>query len=363
LFPSNLPASAGPPLVLEEIDIFSDGDFLLAPLTIGNKQCLFVLDTGSESSVFDSSLLSGTSRGTVKVTTPDGVIDLKLFDAPPLFLGRTRLVGKPQVVGADLSNMRETQGHNIRGILGMDVLQQHVVRVDFDKGKLYFQQAVGPTTSTPVPLFYQSPSPLPYVRMKLAGLDLSLYFRIDTGMFSSGSIRKETADELVRKRRAVWWYDAHATALSGGSLRPVWRIDEAELQDWKHALFLREGDSNSLGLDYLSRFNITFDFPKGMAYFSKSQNYDRQTRPNMTGIRVVRKGGRIVVQTVTAKSAGAAADLRAGDEIVSIGGYTISQARLKLVDDLLSANVNAVSLRISRNGQLFDVSLPRHSPQ
>jgi len=359
LCPATLLAVGDSPLVLEEIDVFGDGDFLLAPLTIAGKQQLFVLDTGSDCCVYDIALLTGKPQQTVRGNAPDGSVELKLFTAPQMLLGKTPLVGRPLVAGADLTEMRETQGYDIRGILGMDVLRQYVIRIDFDRGKLYFQRAAGPTASTPVLLIFQPSSPLPYLAIRLAGLERPMPFRVDTGMLPSGVLRKELAEELVSKRGAAWWSQSHATTLSGGTLKSVWRIDEVQLQSWRHALYLREGNVNSLGLDYLSRFNITFDFPKEVAYFSKSQNFDHATRLNMTGIRLSQIAGRTWVHAVAEKSAAASAGIRQGDEVVAIDGYATAQTRLKILDDRLSANEKSLSFRLVRNGMKLEISLPR----
>src|SRR5262245_4197654 len=76
--------------VLQEFDVFKDGDLLLVPVTLKGKEFLFALDTGSTLTVYDSSLkpLLGLPKGSGKGTTPDGDVTLPLYDPPPAALGR-----------------------------------------------------------------------------------------------------------------------------------------------------------------------------------------------------------------------------------------------------------------------------------
>lgn len=340
--------------VIEEIDVFSDGDFLLMPLTVLGKKHSFVLDTGSDCSVFDVSLPLGPPQKAIRMNTPDGTAETRLFRAPNVMLGTTPLKGHELVVGTDLAELRETQGLDIRGIIGMDVLRNHVIRIDFDHGKVYLQRSAAAAAGEPMPLTFQGL--LPNMSIDIAGWEQRVDFRIDTGMLFSGAIRKEMANELVQRKRAVLWYEANATSLSGGTTRSVWRIDELQLRSWKRAqVCLREGNANALGLDYLSRYNITLDFPSKLAYFEKSQRFDHATNLNMTGIRLSQKNGRTWVHSVAAKSRGERAGIRGGDEVVSINGQAADQARLKILDDLLAAD--EIALIVSRNGRQIEFSL------
>jgi membrane-associated protease RseP (regulator of RpoE activity) len=272
------------------------------------------------------------------------------------------LQGNDVVAGADLAQLRETQGHEIHGLIGMDVLRRHVVRLDFDRGKVFFQRSVGADAGDPVPLAFLGSSILPHLSIGISGSERPVHFRIDTGMLAGGAIRKELAAELARRQGAMQWYEIQATALSGASTRPVWRVEEVRLQNWRHKnQFLREGNANSLGLDYLSRYNITIDFPNGMAYFKKSSRHDHDTKLNVTGIRLSRKDGRTWVHAVAGTSPAEQAGIRAGDEVLSIGNQTATRARLKNLDDLLAGEESSIALVISRNGEQFRIALPSRS--
>lgn len=341
-----------PGQVIAEIDVYSDGDFLLAPVEVFGQKHLFVIDSGSDCTVYDTALPLGPPRHTARANTPDGQMPLALFAAPQATLGGMALKGNNVVAGIDLTQMRETQGHDIRGIIGMDVLRRHVLRIDFDAGKVRFLRSVGHDAGQPAPLHFEGSSPLPHISLTVAGATKPLSFRVDTGMLSGGTIRSDLAVDLVEKERAVPWYMAHATALSGASSRQVWRIDDVHWQHWSHRhLFFREGNSNAVGLDYLSRYNLTFDFPKSTVYCTKSRLFDHATKLNLTGIRLALKQGRPVVNSVAEKSAADEAGIRAGDDITAIGDQPAERLRLKTIDDLLATNTTLTTSRAGKQMQ------------
>lgn len=45
-----------PSLIIEQFDIYNDGDLLLVPVTVFGKTRMFAVDTGSSSTVYEKSL-------------------------------------------------------------------------------------------------------------------------------------------------------------------------------------------------------------------------------------------------------------------------------------------------------------------
>ena len=90
--PPKLPDSA----LIEEFDVYNDGDWLLVPVTIRGKTYSFVLDTGCTSTFLDISLISGNLIDEVPTLGADGNVakNMKLYQAPPMRIGKTS-TGKP----------------------------------------------------------------------------------------------------------------------------------------------------------------------------------------------------------------------------------------------------------------------------
>ena len=58
-------------------------------------------------------------------------------------------------VSVDRRYIRKAAGRDIYGILGMDFLRKHVVRIDFDAGKMTFLKEVGSQPGQPVPVIWE----------------------------------------------------------------------------------------------------------------------------------------------------------------------------------------------------------------
>ena len=135
------PLPAKPPQVLAESPIFADGDGLFLPVHFEGKRYLFVLDTGAARTIYDWSFRArlGDPLDSVPVETPKGYVPRSTFQAPEATVGKMSLHTKQErVFCADLEFAREVSGHQIMGMIGLDFLRQHCIRIDFDAGKLEF---------------------------------------------------------------------------------------------------------------------------------------------------------------------------------------------------------------------------------
>ena len=77
-------------------------------------------------------------------------------------------VEKSVVCCTDLSALSKVTGHDCYGFLGMAFLDQFVVQIDFDSGKLRFYSAVPQDAGTPIPMLV-SQMRTPAVQAILAG--------------------------------------------------------------------------------------------------------------------------------------------------------------------------------------------------
>jgi len=163
LFAEEAPGGIDPSLIIEQFDVFTDGDMLLVPVDVGGKRYSFWVDTGATVSIYDESLrpLLGEARGTNSAAAPNGgVIRVGLFNAPNARLGKLSLRAKTPVVCLDNQKMREVSGHDFYGVIGMDVLSNHVVRLDSDRGKLMILRSPGTAVGHALPITYVAQLPL-----------------------------------------------------------------------------------------------------------------------------------------------------------------------------------------------------------
>src|SRR5439155_10754705 len=98
---------------------------------------------------------------------------------------------------------------------------------------------------------------------------------------------------------------------------------------------LSEGNSNMLGLDFMSRFAITFNFRERVVFLAKGKRYDQPALRDLSGLHLLRKDGKTVVHSVDEESAGWINGIKAGDTIVQVDGVTAGQLRLFQVRTLL----------------------------
>ncbi len=156
---------------------------------IGAKEYPFVLDTGCTGSVFDTSLrpLLGQSIGAIEARDAAGKdLSLDLYPAPDACVGSLPMGDHP-VACHDFTAMREAAGRDIRGFLGMDFLENWIITIDFDEGRVDFlppKSVQQPAWGESVPFDYGDTG-MPRIHAMLRK-DMQTPFEVDTGCISTG---------------------------------------------------------------------------------------------------------------------------------------------------------------------------------
>lgn len=113
------------------------GNLLVINLTVNGKERPFVMDTGAGITCVDEALATELGRPVGAVTAHHWgeVSQRKLYAAPALYLGDTRLRSGKRVMAMDFGFMSIAGAD---GVVGMDVLKNYCVQVDFAANKLRF---------------------------------------------------------------------------------------------------------------------------------------------------------------------------------------------------------------------------------
>ncbi|HXT41558.1 MAG TPA: hypothetical protein VN887_16245 [Candidatus Angelobacter sp.] len=247
------------PHLATEVAINKDagrGGLLFIMLRLENGEELpFVLDTGSPGTLFDKSLIPKLGKrlplGRWTVSMPGDKQKSGLYWRPGLYLGNTRLKTGRLVATFNFKQLSDRVGHPIMGILAMDCLRHYCIQLNFQTGKIRFLDSkqldvanLGRSFPLKLSLFGQ----LFTDHASLAG-GKSVKLLIDTGRNGDGAVEKGAINGhdsgWVRLPKCVWGGDTYTnlTVDTGG---------------------------NAIGLGFLARHVVTFDFPKRVMYLKQT---------------------------------------------------------------------------------------------
>jgi hypothetical protein len=269
---------------IEEFDVARHGDILLLPVTIDGRKYEFMLDTGASWSCVDTTLRS-LLDATGETVALNGRKSIPTYRLPRTHVGKSQLPVTGPAVCLDLEQFRGLTGHNIRGILGMTFLKDKVVRIDFDNGKLALLRSPPGQQDNSFAVSY-SDGHLPMVKVEI-GRGRTVSFKLDTGMRNSdsGNIEKPLFATLIGSGEAtLTGSEVGSVTIEGEHWERLATVKECRLGAFQHAdLAFCEGEQNILGLAYLARFRVTFDFPNDRIYLVKGTGFDRPRAENQLG--------------------------------------------------------------------------------
>lgn len=226
------------------------GDLLFVTLHLESREALpFVVDTGAPGTLFDKSLISKLGPrlplGTWAVRTLDETQQSGIYAAPKLYLGNTRLILGSVVATLDTTTLSSRLGRHVMGILGMDCLRHYCIQLDFEARKVRFlgpDRAASATPGKPFAITFSFPGGQPRIHhVGLTG-EKESDLEIDTGFNIDGQVQRGTINGQhsgITNLAACSWDDQTYKDLAVG---------------------VTDGASR-LGLRFLARHLVTFDFP------------------------------------------------------------------------------------------------------
>lgn len=253
------------------------GNELFVTVRLDNGEKLpFIIDTGSASTLFDKSaepqLGKRLGAGTIRIF---GVKhDSDRYRSPALYLGDTPLMMTgPYIAASDCGQMATNLARPVMGILGMDVLGHYCIQLDFRANKIRFlddQHAKKDGWGKPIPLIDFGDGCY-YIGENLAGMK-GPGSLIDTGCNYDGWLVPELFEQWTNQ----------APLMTKGEVFPQYGLLDGQtypqvyLQKLDEKLLL-SGDMhltlNGIGLRFLSRNLVTFDFPQRTMYLKRTSVY------------------------------------------------------------------------------------------
>jgi hypothetical protein len=341
------------PKILAKFTFESGKDHILLPVNFKGRDYIFILDTGSSYTVFDAIFKNelGDVKKTIKVTTPAETITVEVFDAPEAFFGPFNLQCCGEVCCIDIRKLDFIANEDVSGIIGMDFLRKHRVQIDFDSGLLSFFESEGGENSNwgqALPIRYRSKG-IPQIAGTVLS-NISEGFLIDTGCAATGSLDMTIFQSLLFRKKLQTLESSYQTL--GGDIN----VREARIKslsfgtfEYENLIFM-EGKKSSLGLPFLTRHTVTFDFPNKKIYLQRSKSFNKADEVDMSGLGLFRHSDKTVVWSVRRGSPAHKADIRPRDVILKIGNKSTRKYKIWEIEQLLKTGDNCMIILTIKRG-------------
>ena len=349
------PESRGP---LAAFDVARKGRPLLIPVIIAGKSYSFLIDTGSEVTVFDHSLKSHLEPidKSVQAVTTGGQRKVSLFVPPEFTLGTLAVTVPDRVACTDLAQVKQVTGQSIAGILGMDVLQHLILQIDFDRGRLNVLSEVPESSgrSLDISFFHHR---LPVVSVTLPDGE-SESFIIDSGLGISGTLKEATFDRLEAERLVSWKSTSFVATLAGSQETSSGFVSGLKLAGYEHThARINRTSYSMIGLGMLSRHVVTLDFRGRRMHLRRGLRFGVPDQQDLSGLHLLFRDGQIVVDSVDAGSEAERQGLRAGDQILIADNVPGSGEWLFTIRERLSKPSQELVVVYRRDGRIETAAL------
>jgi len=359
--PSGCFAQPGRGKELAQFRITRYGDQIILPVKFNDREYWFLLDTGSSFTIFDASFKYdlGELQGKASVKTPRNVVNAEVYTAPEAYLGALNLKSCAGVICLDVEQAGYVEGKKVSGLIGMNFLRKYMVHIDFDVDTISFiESAQGEQ------LRWGQCCDISYDAGGLAHiegtvfLDIPVKFMIDTGHSSTGSLEERVFQQILSQKKART-IEASFITMGGVIREREARINDLSIGSLHYRdLIFSELDSSILGLEFLARHSVIFDFPNRRLYLEEGRDYRRRDERDMSGLRLAMVYDKTVVHSVEVGSPAEKAGLKAGDVIIKVGPKPASQYDIWVLrQDLMVMDGSKVSVTFERAGQRKEAQL------
>lgn len=358
-------------------------NLIIVPVVINGQLPLkFILDTGVRTTILTekafSDILNLQYSRRFQVAGPGGEKLVEAYITNDVTLDMPGIHGQGHamlVLEKDYLELRNYLGTDVQGILGYEVFSRFVVAIDYESRQLTIS---APEHFKPKKKYQelgiQIEDTKPYVVLPVTmktGTTLNAKLLVDTGA-SHGLILDPSSDEriVVPEKHVI---SLIGRGLAGTINGRIGRIQSIEMgkykleevvvnfpnpEDYGSPDSLKNDNvfrNGAIGGELLRRFSTVFNFPAGKMYLKKNSSYSRKFNFNLSGMTFKAKGSRLRRFEITdvRKGSGAAqADIREGDELVSIDGISAGEYNLNGINQAFDLRPGRkIHVEIMREGK------------
>ncbi len=361
-----------------EVELYNN--LIIIPVQINNSDTLrFILDSGMNTSIVTSlppeeeiSMLYARNVTLRGLGTGDPLTAIHSYGNKVDIGDITGINQDFYLLVEDYFELSKKLGRQIHGVMSMNVFNNFIVEIDYDREKLTFYDPLFYKSKirrrdAVVPIIYHDTKP--YIRVYLQQENNEVVpakVLLDTGASSAIWLDIVSIPELEKPQPLK---DAYlGFGLSGELHGKIGRVDKLiigkfELKNPVVSLPDSTSIVNAMGIDerngsiggeILARFDIVIDHQEERLIIRKNSNFRKKFSYNMSGIEILAPipGLRYYeVASVRKNSPGDEAGVRAGDEIISINNTKATRLELSDIYEIFQRrDGKRIKLIIRRNG-------------
>jgi hypothetical protein len=372
------------PLGYEKVEIPFDyeNNFIIVDVSLNHTLPLrMIFDTGAEHTIlchknFTDELKVSYDKE-FSIIGSDFKTVLKCFLAKNISIETTQGGVKAQkqnilVLAQDYFRLEESVGAHVQGILGADLFNHYVVKINYVRHVITLYPADGyvpPSDYVQMPIQVHNGKPFisPTLTLENDTKILST-FLMDTGARLSLLLYTHSHPELVTPKQVIQGNIGYGL---GGSITGyagrVKRLDFsksiyfeellADFQDFSHGADTSNviGRNGIIGNDILNRFTVILDYIHHQVYLKPNKDFRQAFEYDKSGLMLVAGGldlNHFYVQYVIKNSPASEADIHVDDRLLSINRMPTSLMSLQDINRRFRAHKNKkMRLVFLRNGE------------
>ena len=351
------------------------GNHIYFPAEIGGRTFQFGLDTGGMN-ILAASVAKAIGARSVGSAQATGVgehqVTVSFAKIPAVSLDSKLTIRNQVFVVVPLSGTSVVEGTALDGVVGYELLKRFVIRINYANHQLQILRPAdfdARSAGTAVPFTFDGR--MPQVAGSLDGL--AGRFDIDTGSRDALSINspfvkahQSLLQTYAPTARTVVGWGAGGAAYGRLARAHEFRMGDVavmcpvvELSTEAEGTDAEASVAGVIGNEILSRFTVTFDYPKQLVYLHLNSNYGKPFSYDRAGMWVNRLNRNLVIESVMAGSPAQRTGLHEGDLIVSVDGKEVASVELAEFRRMLADSPvgTKVALRVLRAGRTLSMTV------
>ncbi|HEX5754871.1 MAG TPA: aspartyl protease family protein [Arenimonas sp.] len=372
-----------PVSALVDVPIRTDFGLPLVELEIrgakGSERGLFILDTGFGVNIIDAAWaakLGVSIDNPQKVLQPGGEVEMGAVPELKVRIGEMEVSGQ-SAHSAPLAQLRSIVGLPVRGLIGHDLLDDYVVRIQYQSNRLQLFPIDADFSSLEpdagwgeVPVEIRDGEVLAGFSIRQADeVEHAGQIKVDTGSITGLGFALNFYEDAQLQRTAPDYRTTGGIGAGGETEGRLFRVDALRFagrnyEDVPAGVTMaaagteRRDNAGTLGAPILARQDLVLDYAKGRILFGPEYAPNSPIADDMSGLWLVTNAtdfSVIRVHQVLDGSPAQDSGVKAGDRVLSIDGVEASQRSLSQWRQRLQGPVGeSVRVRYERGGKARD---------